>query len=264
MSNEWVINGKRTRPYDHFLMKENYWMLPSRQRRELQNFGLTQPLQTSTWDGQEAYITHEEPRNKIMTFNSTIIAKANQICVFRCRSDVWIGNRSIWEKLFCHIVTPKERHRKKITIKTKPKMEDSGGLCLILTFIFRGKFLHFGWQGFVKSLLTADEWFADCMVIIAHHAGVAAHLVNERLQGNPTTAPLPGAVLACLHSVRDTHGVGGPRGAGGMGSVAQAWRARGARGRLRAHAAAGRGWSQSAGHTQLSTDPGLKRAGKNP
>lgn len=139
--------------------------------------------------------------------------------------------------------------------------KDSGGVCL-LTFVLRRKFLHFGWQGFVKSLFTCDEWFADCMVIIAHHAGVAAHLVNEWLQGNPSMAALPlaGTVLARLHSVRDTHGVGGPRGGGGMGSGAQAWRARG---RLRAHAAAGRGRSQSAGHTQLSTDQ-LKRAGMDP
>ncbi len=46
--------------------------------------------------------------------------------------------------------------------------------------------------------------------------------------------------------MRDTHGAGGPRGAGGMGLGAQAWRARGAGGRLRAHAAAGRGRSQHA------------------
>lgn len=125
-------------------------------------------------------------------------------------------------------------------------------VCL-LTFILRGEFLHFRWQGFIKSLFAGDEWFADCMVIIAHHAGVAAHLVNEWLQGNPAMVALPlagaGAVLARLHSVRDTHGVGGPRGARGMGSGTQAWRARGARGRLGAHAAAGRGRSQSAGQT---------------
>ncbi len=58
------------------------------------------------------------------------------------------------------------------------------------------------------------------MVVETHHAGVAAHLVNEGLQGDPGAAALPlaGAVYANLHSVRDTHGTGGPRGAGGMGS----------------------------------------------
>ncbi len=117
-----------------------------------------------------------------------------------------------------------------------------------LTFVLGGELLHLWRQGLVKALLAADERLADGVVVVTHHAGVAAHLVNEGLQGNPGVAALPlaGAVLARLHSVRDTHGVGGPRGAGGMGSGTQAWRARGARGQLRAHAAAGRGRSQHA------------------
>lgn len=129
---------------------------------------------------------------------------------------------------------------------------------LNLTFVLRGEFLHLWRQGLVEPLLAGDERLADGVVVVTHHAGVAAHLVNERLQGNPAAAALPlaGAVLARLHSVRDTHGVRGPRGAGGMGSGAQAWRARGARGRLRAHAAAGRGRSQHAECWDGSRAPG--------
>ncbi len=117
-----------------------------------------------------------------------------------------------------------------------------------LTFVLGAELFHLWRQGLVKALLAADEWLADGVVVITHHAGVAAHLVNEGLQGDPGAAALPlaGAVLARLHCVRNTHGVGWPCGAWGMGSGAQAWRARGARGRLRAHTAAGRGRSQHA------------------
>lgn len=91
-----------------------------------------------------------------------------------------------------------------------------------LTFVLRGELLHLWWQGLIEALLAGDERFADGVVVITHHTGVTAHLVNERLQGNATAASLSlaGAVLARLHSVRDTHGVGGPRGTGGMGSGA--------------------------------------------
>lgn len=80
---------------------------------------------------------------------------------------------------------------------------------LHLTFVLGGELLHLRWQGLVKPLLTGDEWLADGVVIITHHAGVAAHLVYEGLQGNPVAAarPLASAVLARLHRVRDTHGV---------------------------------------------------------
>lgn len=116
------------------------------------------------------------------------------------------------------------------------------------TFVFWRELFHLGRQRLVEALLSGDERLADGVVVISHHAGVAAHLVNERLQWHAASAALvlACAVLARLHGVRDAHGVGATRGTGGMGSGTQARRARGAGGRLGAHAAAGRGRSQSA------------------
>lgn len=149
-------------------------------------------------------------------------------------------------------------------------------LIVNFTFVFWCKLLHFRWQRLIKALLPADEWLANCVVIVAHHASMAAHLVNKGFEWHPSTTsamPMP-LVLACvrcivvfarLHGVRDAHGADRPRRAGGMGSSAQARRAWGTRGwRLGAHTAARRGRSQPAGHAHQPIDPDAKRVGARP
>lgn len=105
---------------------------------------------------------------------------------------------------------------------------------------------------------------------------MATDLVDKGFEWHPSTAPAMSMplTLACvrcivvfsrLHGVRDAHGADWPCGAGGMGSGAQARRARGARGRrLGVHAAAGRGRSQPDGHAHQPIDPGAKSVGTRP
>eukprot|EP00069_Balaena_mysticetus_P008469 bmy_06018T0 len=62
---------------------------------------------------------------------------------------------------------------------------------------FRGELLHFGREGLVEALLPGDEGLAHSVVVVAHHAAVSAHLVDEGLQeDSPVSGPT--CVLAIL------------------------------------------------------------------
>lgn len=80
-----------------------------------------------------------------------------------------------------------------------------------LTFVLRGELLHFGREGLVEALLPGDEGLAHSVVVVAHHAAVSAHLVDEGLQeDSPVSGPT--CVLAILphfHGLTNTHCVGG-------------------------------------------------------
>lgn len=87
------------------------------------------------------------------------------------------------------------------------------------TFVLGGELLHFGREGLVEALLAGDEGLAHRVVVVAHHAAVAAHLVDEGLQEDPA---VPGqtralAVLPHFHGLTNTHRVGGPLRTGGGG-----------------------------------------------
>lgn len=47
------------------------------------------------------------------------------------------------------------------------------------TFVLRGELLHLGRQRFIEALLPAEQWLAHRVVIVAHHAGVTAHLKSK-------------------------------------------------------------------------------------
>lgn len=92
----------------------------------------------------------------------------------------------------------------------------------MLTFILRCEFLHFWRQRFIKALFPGYERFAHSVVIVAHHAAVAAHLMDERLQQDPS-ASCVGCVLAMLphlHGLTNTHCVGRKSHTWGMGRAA--------------------------------------------
>lgn len=95
-----------------------------------------------------------------------------------------------------------------------------------LTFVLRCELLHFGGQGLVEALLSGNEWLADGVVIVAHHAAVAAHLVNERLQQDPPVSGSSGilAMLAHFHGLTNTHCVGHQLHAWSMGRATWAGR----------------------------------------
>ncbi|TEA39475.1 hypothetical protein DBR06_SOUSAS2110260, partial [Sousa chinensis] len=60
-----------------------------------------------------------------------------------------------------------------------------------------GELLHFGREGLVEALLPGDEGLAHSVVVVAHHAAVSAHLVDEGLQeDSPVSGPT--CVLAIL------------------------------------------------------------------
>lgn len=79
-----------------------------------------------------------------------------------------------------------------------------------LTFVLGCEFLHFWGQRFIEALFSGNEGLADSMVIVAHHAAVATHLVNERLQQDPPVSRSSGilAILAHFHGLTNTHCVG--------------------------------------------------------
>lgn len=81
-----------------------------------------------------------------------------------------------------------------------------------LTFVLRCELLHFWGQGLVEALLPGDEGLADSVVVVAHHAAVPAHLVDERLQQDPPVSRASGilAILAHFHGLTNTHCVGHP------------------------------------------------------
>ena len=104
---------------------------------------------------------------------------------------------------------------------------------MLPTFVLRSELLHLRGQRLIEALLTGDEGLADGVVVIAHHAGVSAHLVHKGLQRHTSRAQPRGhnlllclgllllllrcltlavatTVLSRLHAVRDAHGVRGP------------------------------------------------------
>lgn len=87
-----------------------------------------------------------------------------------------------------------------------------GCKCILecLTFVLGCELLHFWGQGLIEALLPGDEGLADSVVIVAHHAAVPAHLVNERLQQDPPVSGSSGilAILAHFHGLTNTHCVG--------------------------------------------------------
>lgn len=95
-----------------------------------------------------------------------------------------------------------------------------------LTFVLRCELLHFWGQGLIEALLPGDEGLADSVVVVAHHAAVAAHLVNERLQQDPPVSRSSGilAILAHFHGLTNTHCVGHPLHSWSMGRATWAGR----------------------------------------
>lgn len=95
-----------------------------------------------------------------------------------------------------------------------------------LTFVLRCELLHFWRQGFVEALLHGDERLADGVVVIAHHAAVATHLVNKRLQQDPPVSRFSGilAILAHFHGLTNTHCVGHQLNSWSMGRATKAGR----------------------------------------
>lgn len=95
-----------------------------------------------------------------------------------------------------------------------------------LTFVLRCELLHFWGQGLIEALLPGDEGLADSVVVVAHHAAVPAHLVNERLQQNPPVSGSSGvlAILAHFHGLTNTHCVGHPLHSWSMGRATWAGR----------------------------------------
>lgn len=95
-----------------------------------------------------------------------------------------------------------------------------------LTFILRRELLHFRGQGLIEALFSGNEGLANSVVIVAHHAAVAAHLVNERLQQDPSLSGSTGifAILAHFHGLTNTHCVRHQLHTWGMGRAAWAGR----------------------------------------
>lgn len=94
-----------------------------------------------------------------------------------------------------------------------------------LTFVLRCELLHLWGQGLIEALLPGDEGLADGVVVVAHHAAVPAHLVNERLQQDPPVSGLSGilAILAHFHGLTNTHCVGHPVRSWSMGESRMGW-----------------------------------------
>lgn len=105
---------------------------------------------------------------------------------------------------------------------TSPRCKVTAGL----TFVLRRELLHFWRQGLIEALLPGDERLADGVVVVAHHAAVAAHLVNERLQQHPPVSRFSGilAILAHFHGLTNTHCVGHQLNSWSMGRATKAGR----------------------------------------